>query len=100
MLWRRFFDLTSLRGKITSAYIILVISACVLGIIAFSDLLFLGQQVKEGEIVYNLKDEVLEMRREEKNLFLYSDSNALSRADEHAEFVSKYSAGESKDPVG
>ena len=78
------FDLTSLRGKITSAYIILVISTAVLGIIAFSDLLFLGRQVSEGDVVYKLKDEILEMRREEKNLFLYSDTNALSRADEHA----------------
>lgn len=78
------FDLTSLRGKITSAYRVLVISTAVLGIIAFSDLLFLGRQVSEGEIFYNLKDEVLEMRREEKNLFLYSDIEALSRADEHA----------------
>lgn len=80
----RLFDMTSLRGKITSAYITLVISTSVLGLIAFSDLLFLGQQVKEGGIVNDLKEEVLEMRREEKNLFLYSDSNALSRADEHA----------------
>ncbi|MGB5766669.1 MAG: hypothetical protein WBM38_08045, partial [Arenicellales bacterium] len=81
------FDLTSLRGKITSAYIVLVISTAVLGIIAISDLLFLGRQLAEGEVVSNLKDEVLEMRRDEKNLFLYSDINALSRADEHAEFA-------------
>ena len=81
------FDLTSLRGKITSAYIVLVISTTVLGIIAISDLLFLGRQLAEGEVVSNLKDEVLEMRRDEKNLFLYSDINALSRADEHAEFA-------------
>lgn len=79
-----FFDLTSLRGKITSAYIILVISTSVLGIIAFSDLLFLERQVTEGEVVSDLKDAVLEMRREEKSLFLYADTDAFSRADEHA----------------
>ena len=79
-----FFDLTSLRGKITSAYITLVISTAVLGIIAISDLLFLERQVTEGEVVSDLKDAVLEMRREEKNLFLYADANALLRADEHA----------------
>jgi two-component system NtrC family sensor kinase len=78
------FDLASLRGKITSAYITLVIGTAVLGIIAFSDLLFLGRQVTEGEVVSDLKDAVLEMRREEKNLFLYADADALSKADEHA----------------
>lgn len=80
----KIFDLTSLRGKITSAYITLVISTAVLGIIAVSDLLYLERQVTEGEVVSNLKDAVLEMRREEKNLFLYSDAGALLRADAHA----------------
>lgn len=80
----KFFDLTSLRGKITSAYITLVISTAALGIIAFSDLLFLERQVAEGEVVTDLKDAVLEMRREEKNLFLYADTDALYRAGEHA----------------
>ena len=78
------FDLTSLRGKITSAYITLVVATAVLGIIAFSDLLFLGRQVAEGEVVSDLKDAVLEMRREEKNLFLYADTEAFSRTDEQA----------------
>jgi len=76
----KFIDLTSLRGKITSAYIALVISTAALGIIAFSDLLFLERQVAEGEVVTDLKDAVLEMRREEKNLFLYADIGALYRA--------------------
>ena len=78
------FDLTSLRGKITSAYITLVASTAALGIIAYSDLLFLERQVTEGEVVSDLRDAVLEMRREEKNLFLYADTDASSRADEHA----------------
>jgi hypothetical protein len=75
------FDLSSLRGKITSAYITLAISISVLGVIAVTDLLFLERQVTQGEIVSDLKDAVLEMRREEKNLFLYSDEDTLSRAD-------------------
>lgn len=78
------FELTSLRGKITSAYITLVISTAVLGIIAYSDLLFLERQVREGVVVSDLKGAVLEMRREEKNLFLYADADAFSRADEQA----------------
>ena len=80
------FDLTSLRGKITSAYVALVVGTVVLGIVAFLDLLFLERQVTEGEAVSDLKDSVLEMRREEKNLFLYADIDAYSRADEHAAF--------------
>ena len=80
------FDLTSLRGKITSAYIALVVGTAVLGIVAFLDLLFLERQVTEGEVVSDLKDSVLEMRREEKNLFLYADIDAYSRTDEHAAF--------------
>ncbi len=79
-----FFDLTSLRGKITSAYITLVFSTAVLGIIAVSDLLFLERQVTEGEVVSDLKDAVLDMRREEKNLFLYADASALISADNYA----------------
>ena len=75
------FDLSSLRGKITSAYITLVIIISVLGIIAVTDMLFLERQVTQCEIVSDLKDAVLEMRREEKNLFLYSDEDTLSRAD-------------------
>ena len=79
------FDLTSLRGKISSAYVSLVAITAVLGIIAFSDLLFLERQVTEGEVVSDFKDAVLEMRREEKNLFLFGDTDAYIWADEHAQ---------------
>lgn len=78
------FDLNSLRGKITSAYVTLVAGTVILAVIAFLDLLFLERQVTEGEVVSGLKDAVLEMRREEKNFFLYLDSDTLTRADEYA----------------
>jgi signal transduction histidine kinase len=78
------FDLSSLRGKITSGYILLVAVTLLLGVITFLDLRFLERQVREGEVVSDLKDAVLEMRREEKNLFLYSDPQALTRAQEYA----------------
>lgn len=73
------FDLSSLRGKITGAYLMLAVGTSILGAIAFWDLMFLQRQVTEGEVVSNLKDAVLEMRREEKNLFLYADDETLSR---------------------
>lgn len=77
--------MSSLRGKITSSYATLVVGTVLLGIIAFLDLMFLERQVIEGQLAAELKDSVLEMRREEKNLFLYTDTDALTRADKHAE---------------
>ncbi len=71
---------TSLQGKITHAYLALALSSAALGIITFSDLLFLERQVTREEVVFDLRDAVLEMRREEKNLFLYGDRDALRRA--------------------
>jgi len=79
-----FFDLGSLQGKITSAYGALVLGIVVLGIVAILDLLFLERQVREGEVVSVLNDTVLEMRREEKNLFLYGDDEAVARTDGYA----------------
>lgn len=80
-------DLSSLRGKITSAYITLVASTAVLGVFAFSDLLFLQRQVDQDEVVSKLKDAVLEMRRVEKNLFLYDDAKSYAMLDTQAALV-------------
>ena len=77
-------DLQSLRGKITSGYLALVLAIFGLGMIAFLDLLFLESRIAESTTVTGYKDTVLEMRREEKNLFLYSDPDAHARADAHA----------------
>ena len=79
------FDLSSLRGKITGAYVMLALGTSLLGAIAFWDLMFLQRQVTEGEVVSNLKDAVLEMRREEKNLFLYADDETLVRVNEYVD---------------
>ena len=77
-------DRTSLRGKITSAYVVLVMGTMALGVIAFSDLLFLERQIAEDEVVSDLKNAVLEMLREEKILFLKGDDEAFLKADEYA----------------
>ncbi|MEJ2322492.1 MAG: HAMP domain-containing sensor histidine kinase [Gammaproteobacteria bacterium] len=76
--------LHSLRAKITSAYIALVMATSMLGIIAFLDLLYLESRISDGEVVSSFKDAVFDMRREEKNLFLYNDEDAYRWADEHA----------------
>lgn len=85
------FDLSSLSGKITSAYITLAMCTVVLGIIAISDILFLERQVAERVVVSDLKDAVKEMRLEEKNLFLYAVDDSLIRADTHAATALKIS---------
>ena len=72
------FDISSLRGKITTAYALIVLITLILGAIALFDLLFLEKQVTEGKVVSDLKDAILEMRRNEKNLFLYTDKKDLA----------------------
>ena len=74
----------SLRGKIRLAYSSLVMIIITLCGIAVFDLMFLERQVREGVAVSDLNNTVLEMRRQEKNLFLYGDSNALGNTEMHA----------------
>jgi len=77
------FKQVSLQRKITLAYLILVFSSALLGVVAYSDLLFLEQQLMEGEVIADLKANVLEMRREEKNIFLYSEQKQLENIQEY-----------------
>lgn len=76
--------MTSLRGKIRLAYLSLSLIVLILCGIAVLDLMFLERQVYAGVAVSDLNDTVLEMRRQEKNLFLYADSTTLSQADGRA----------------
>ena len=71
----------SLRGKITLAYSSLALIVLILSGIAVFDLLFLERQVHEGVAVSGLNASILEMRRQEKNLFLYDDLAARTEAD-------------------
>ena len=48
------------------------------------DLLFLEKQVHEGVAMSDLNNAVLEMRLQEKNLFLYDDPGARIEADSQA----------------
>ncbi|MGW8228964.1 MAG: sensor histidine kinase [Gammaproteobacteria bacterium] len=77
--------MSSLRGKITLAYSSLALIVLILSGIAVFDLLFLERQVHEGVAVSGLNASILEMRRQEKNLFLYADLTALAEADHLAE---------------
>jgi len=71
----------SLRSKITLAYSSLALIVLILSGIAVFDLLFLERQVHEGVAVSGLNASVLEMRRQEKNLFLYGDLSARTEGD-------------------
>jgi len=75
----------SLRGKIRLTYSSLAMIVVTLCGIAVFDLMFLERQVHEGVAVSDLNNAVLEMRRQEKNLFLYGDPNALGNTEMHAE---------------
>ena len=48
--------MSSLRGKITSAYVTLVAGIVLLGVIVFLYLVFLERQVTGGRVVADLKD--------------------------------------------
>lgn len=88
----------SLQGKITKAYIALVMAILFVGFVAVFDLVFLERQIAEGKVVTDLKDAMLEMRREEKNLFLYGDAEAFVGVRRHAERIKKV-VGERRDSL-
>ena len=69
--------MTSIHGKITIAFSLMTGVIVVMAILAVADLAVLERQIKDGTAVAGLKDTALEMRRFEKNLFLYHDREAL-----------------------
>ncbi|MDD5392376.1 MAG: HAMP domain-containing sensor histidine kinase [Thiothrix sp.] len=76
--------MSSLHRKITLAFVALAVLMAVLAAFAFLDLLFLEYRVEQGMTVTNLEATVQDMRREEKNLFLYHDATAGRDADKLA----------------
>lgn len=71
-----FVPMTSIHRKITLAFMTLTALVVVGAAFAFLDLLFLEQRVEQGMVVTNLEATVQDMRREEKNLFLYQNAAA------------------------
>ena len=69
--------MNSIRHKTSRAFYLLAIFIVLLCLFAFFNLLYLQQQVKEGVAINNFKDDILEMRRHEKNLFLYHNKDEL-----------------------
>ncbi len=69
--------MNSIRHKTSRAFYLLAIFIVLLCLFAFFNLLYLQQQVKEGVVISNFKDDIFEMRLHEKNLFLYHNKNDL-----------------------
>lgn len=75
----------SIRGKIGLAYGALALLGLVFMAIVYADLRYLEQRIGEGVAVSDFRERTLEMRRHEKNYFLYHDPadrfSALELAD-------------------
>lgn len=69
--------MNSIRHKISNAFYMLAVFIILLCLFAFFNLLYLQLQVEEGVVISNFKDNILEMRRHEKNIFLYHDKKEL-----------------------
>ena len=74
----------SIRGKIRLGYYALAAVALAFAVFAYADLRWLERRIAEGAAVEDFQESTLEMRRHEKNLFLYQDSADLDAAVRHA----------------
>ncbi|MCA1978893.1 MAG: HAMP domain-containing histidine kinase [Thiobacillus sp.] len=70
--------MSSLRSKILGAYAISKLTLLGFAVVVFADLHFLNRQIDAGLAVADLRRAALEMRRDEKNLFLYADYQGLA----------------------
>lgn len=70
--------MTSLRSKIIASYGLSKIALLVFVGVVIADLHYQNTYIFEGEAVYDIYVASQEMRREEKNLFLYHDKENLS----------------------
>lgn len=69
--------MSSLRSKILGAYAISKLTLLGFAVVVFADLHFLNRQIEAGQAAADLRRAALEMRRDEKNLFLYDDQSGL-----------------------
>ena len=71
--------MSSLRNKILSAYGYSKLAMLAFAIVVFLDLFYLKQQIETGQVVTDFREVTLEMRRIEKNLFLYRDTTSYDQ---------------------
>ena len=69
----------SLRNKILSAYGYSKLAMLAFAIVVFFDLTYLKRQIETGQVVTDFREATLDMRRNEKNLFLYRDAESYDQ---------------------
>ena len=69
--------MSSLRGKILTTYAFSKAVLLVFAVVVFADLYYLQTRIVAGEAVNAFREACQEMRRDEKNLFLYHDLTSL-----------------------
>lgn len=67
----------SLQGKIVQTYVFSKLVMFAFALVVFFDLYYLYYQIEAGRFVADFREATLEMRRDEKNLFLYRDPSSL-----------------------
>ncbi len=72
--------MASIRRKIVIGYAVLVAVVAAFALLAVADLRFLERRVEEGSAVNAFQENALEMRRHEKNHFLYGGRPELEEA--------------------
>jgi len=73
----------SLRNKILSAYGYSKVVMLAFALVVFFDLYYLNRQIEKGQVVTDFREVTLEMRRIEKNLFLYRDTASYEQLMAH-----------------
>jgi two-component system, NtrC family, sensor kinase len=76
--------MSSISARISFGFFALVLLILILAALTFSDLRFLASQIQEGAAVARFVERALEMRRLEKNYFLYRERANLDEAMEQA----------------
>ncbi len=74
----------SLRNKIFRTYGFSKLVLLSFAAVVFADLHYLSRQIEDGQSVASFREATLEMRRDEKNLFLYRDLASLDQLRQQA----------------
>ncbi len=69
----------SLRNKILRTYGFSKLVMLGFAVVVFVDLHYLNRQIEAGQVITDFREATLEMRRDEKNLFLYRDYAGLDQ---------------------
>lgn len=69
----------SLRNKILSAYGYSKLAMLAFAVVVLVDLTYLKRQIETGQVVTDFREATLDMRRNEKNLFLYRDASSYEQ---------------------